>query len=118
MHLYLKEEHKPHEKETKVWEDIDKAFSKPVSPNDEVADYVPTQIIAELFKNNGYDGIAYKSAFGAGSNIVLFDLESANLVSCALYEVKNIEFNFKKASSTYSVTKRKEDESRDTLTTQ
>lgn len=41
------------------------------------SDYVPTQIIAELIKSLGYDGIAYKSSLANGHNIALFDLESA-----------------------------------------
>lgn len=117
LHIYF-EEPEPQEREKVVWEDIDRAFSKPVSPNDEVADYVPTQIIAELFKYNGLEGIVYTSALGTGSNIVLFDLDSANLVSCSLYEVKDIEFNFKQASNTYSVVKRKEGKSGDAIITQ
>jgi RES domain len=47
-----------------VWAAIDDAFSEPVSPTDEVADYAATQVIAELFRSIGYDGVGYKSAFG------------------------------------------------------
>jgi hypothetical protein len=45
-----------------VWSDIDRAFAMPISPSDNIADYVPTQIIAELFKANNFDGVAYRSS--------------------------------------------------------
>ena len=89
-----------------VWADIDSAFSKPVARNDASADYVPTQIIAELFKNNGYDGLAYQSSLGScypGHNVVLFDLDVADLVACAPHEVTQIEFKFKQLGNGYSL---------------
>jgi hypothetical protein len=51
--LYFKEP-SPKKREEAVWSDIDKAFSRPVTPTDDVADYVPTQVLAELFKSNGF----------------------------------------------------------------
>jgi len=41
----------PEEIEQAVWADIDNAFSRPVGPHDEYINYVPTQIIAEVFLN-------------------------------------------------------------------
>ena len=104
--IYLQEPD-PEERERAVWSDIDRAFSKPLTNNDKIADYVPTQIIAELFKCNGYDGIVYKSMLGKGYNIVLFDVESAKLVNCFLFEVEKLSFSFKEAANPYFV-KRKE----------
>lgn len=43
-----------------VWAAIDSAFSQPVTDSDDIADYAATQIIAELFHQEGYDGVAYK----------------------------------------------------------
>lgn len=68
--LYL-EEPNPDEREQAVWSHIDNSFSKPMTNNDRIADYVPTQIIAELFKCNGFDGIVYKSMLEEGYNVVL-----------------------------------------------
>jgi len=82
-------------KEEVVWSHIDRAFSNPVTPNDCVADYIPTQIIAERFKKNGLDGIVYKSNLGKGHNIVLFDLNIADMVRCSLCEIDKIDFSFK-----------------------
>ena len=44
-----------------VWTEIDNAFSRPVSREDEATEYVPTQILAELFRGEGYEALAYRS---------------------------------------------------------
>ena len=93
-------------KEEAVWTNISWAFSMPVTPNDHVADYIPTQIIAELFKNNRVDGIAYKSDLGKGHNIVLFDINIADIVNCFLYGTDKIDFLFKEAASPYFIKKK------------
>ncbi len=90
-------------REESVWGDIDRAFARPVSASDDVADYVPTQTIAELFKVNSYDGIAYRSSLGTGHNVALFDLDAAKLVSCFLFKVENIDFEFRECANPYSV---------------
>ncbi|MCX5674682.1 MAG: RES family NAD+ phosphorylase [Planctomycetota bacterium] len=84
------------QRETAVWYDIDEAFARPVDLSDDGADYVPTQVLAELFKVNGYDGVAYRSSLGKGHNIALFDLNMADLVhrNRMLFEVKCISFDF------------------------
>lgn len=81
-----------HQKELSVWSHINQAFSRPVSTSEQNSEYVPTQIITEVFKSNSFDGIAYKSNFGKGHNIALFDLETAELLKCYLYEIKKMEF--------------------------
>ncbi len=84
------------EKEKAVWISIDNAFSQPVTRSDDMADYVPTQILAEVFRNAGYDAIGYKSQFGEkGINIVLFDTGDADVIACAPYEVTALEVSFK-----------------------
>ncbi len=102
--IYL-EEPASEEKEQAVWADIDRAFSKPITVNDRIADYVPTQIIAELFKNEGFDGISYKSMLGDGYNVALFDIDSATLVNCNLFEVKSLSFDFQQSANPYVVRK-------------
>lgn len=86
----------PAEKEEAVWIDIDNAFSRPVTASDDRADYAPTQILAELFRSHGYDAIGYKSQFGdsedsKGYNFAIFDLDAAEIVSCAPYRVDSIK---------------------------
>ncbi|MBN1974845.1 MAG: RES family NAD+ phosphorylase [Sedimentisphaerales bacterium] len=66
---------------TTIWRWIDKEFSEPIDRNDNTADYIPTQIIAELFKTNGFDGIKYKSLFNNGENLALFDINNAEQVN-------------------------------------
>jgi hypothetical protein len=86
----------PDEIEKIVWAAIDAAFAEPVTDTDDVADYAPTQTLAELFRSEGYDGVAYKSAFGEeGYSVALFDLNSARQLNGALRQVKSIKFEFK-----------------------
>lgn len=73
-----------------VWSWIDRAFSMPVDLSDDKADYVPTQILAELFKANNYDGIIFNSLFAEGKNLILFDVDSVEVSKCVLYQVTNI----------------------------
>lgn len=86
------DEPSPERREESVWYDIDRAFAKPVERNDNLADYAPTQIIAELFKSESFDGIAYRSALGQGHNVALFDIETAELKSRSLSEVESVQF--------------------------
>ncbi len=52
-HLYIGGEPSAAKREESVWAFIDMAFAHPVTPTDNVADYAPTQIIAELCKAHG-----------------------------------------------------------------
>jgi hypothetical protein len=53
---------------------IDKALSVPIHKDDADIEYVPTQYVAEVIKESGYDGIQYRSSLRkGGNNIVLFD---------------------------------------------
>lgn len=85
----------PAEKKTSVWNDIDKAFSRPVTLSDDKADYAPTQVLAELFKQQGYNAITYKSQFGEedGYNIAVFDPDVVVIKSCAPYKVRSIKID-------------------------
>jgi hypothetical protein len=84
----------PEEREKAVWEDINRAFSYPIGPGDDFAAYVSTQIIGELFKINGFDGIIYRSSLGPGQNICLFNLDAAKMVFGTLYYVTGVKYNF------------------------
>ncbi len=106
---YYFQEPTSEKREEAVWLAIDAAFATPVTLNEEVADYVPTQIIAELFKSDGCDGLACRSSLGSGYNIVLFDLGSAELMNCRLFDVQRIHFEFKEASNPYFVLKHYKD---------
>ena len=91
-----------------VWYEIDPAFRQPITLEGDIpSDYAPTQVIAEFFKANGFDGIAYQSAFqdasGKGHNIALFDPDAAELINCGLEKAKRIDFEFEQAANPYVV---------------
>ncbi len=87
-------------KEKAVWVDIDSAFSRPVTLSDGPTDYVPTQVLAELFSDVGYDAVVYKSHFGDdGYNIGLFNVADAEAINCAPYRVAEIEVKFEEAGN-------------------
>jgi len=91
----------PEEDINTIWQWIDLAFSEPVERNDKIsdsnktADYVPTQIIAELFKTNGLDGVKYKSLFNNGKNLALFDVNSAEQVGDGkVLQITTVDIDF------------------------
>jgi hypothetical protein len=85
----------PEETTEIVWRWIDLAYTEPVDRDDSTAGYVPTQIIAELFKANGFDGIKYRSLFNGGDNLALFDLGSAEQVGEGkVVQVTRVELDF------------------------
>jgi hypothetical protein len=102
--FYLEGEPPPEERARSVWSHIARAFREPVTRDDDVADYAPTQVIAEVFRANGFDGVAYRSAFGTEKyNLALFDLDAATPVMCSLFEVKDVELKFEEAANPYYV---------------
>lgn len=93
------------EVEKQVWTDINMAFSEPTDRADGTVDYVPTQILAETLKRQGYDGIGYKSSFGEeGFNVALFDIADADLRKCELSRVRDVSLTLSMADNDYSVT--------------
>jgi hypothetical protein len=102
---YFREPEDPQQRERAVWGEIAYAFSEPVIPSDDKADYAPTQILAETFRRAGCDGIRYKSRLGKGYSFALFDLDSAVLINCGIYETRAVEFEFAQAGNPYFVAK-------------
>lgn len=87
-----------------VWSEIDRAFTKPVTRSDDTGEYVATQILTELFRDAGYDGVAYRSAFGEHSmNLALFDLRSAEVKTGHLFEAMSAKINFRERDNPYFV---------------
>ncbi len=91
------------ERKKSVMSDIDEAFTKPITNNDDEAEYAPTQVLSELFKSNGFDGIVYSSALNKGKNIALFDIDSAKQLNCFLFTVDNISFEFSETANPYYI---------------
>ena len=77
-----------------VWNDISRAFSRPVSRDDEQSAYLPTQILAEAFKAQGLDGLACQSGLERGTNVVLFDVRVAKLTRRFVYTMKKVRYEF------------------------
>ncbi|MBY0418142.1 MAG: RES family NAD+ phosphorylase, partial [Pararheinheimera sp.] len=88
----------PDEIDKAVWSDIDNAFSQPTKASDIKSEYAPTQIISELIRSQGFDGIAYKSSLGEGYNICLFELDVADVIDCSIFEPTSMKFEFKKVN--------------------
>ena len=92
----------PRDKEQFVWRDIERAFSRPVTLTEDRTGYVPTQVLAELFREEGYDAVIYRSTFGKdGYNVALFDLNEAEVLNCSPYEVTDIEVAFKQSGNSW-----------------
>lgn len=96
------------QRESNNWHVINNAFSEPVSRTDDVADYAPTQYLAETFRKAGYDGIVYTSQMGDGKNVALFDVDAAEVASRQLRAVKELSFSFRQVGSPEYVEKYKE----------
>jgi hypothetical protein len=85
--------------ESNSWHVLNEAFSQPVFQSDDVADYAPTQYIAEAFRAAGYDGIKYISQLGGGKNVALFDVHAAEVASRQLRRAKKLSFTFAKVGA-------------------
>lgn len=80
--------------ESNSWYVLNEAFSLPVFQTEDVADYAPTQYVADAFRAAGYGGIMYTSQVGDGKNIALFDVHAAEVASRQLRFAKNLSFTF------------------------
>jgi hypothetical protein len=101
--VYLFAEPSPEKRDNSVWASIDDAFSRPVNPDDSTAGYAATQVLAEVFRADGCDGILYKSLLGDGHNVALFNVAAADLLNCFLYEPKAIKFEFGETANPYFI---------------
>jgi len=78
----------------RLWYEINYSFSQPVSNDDNSSEYIPTQILAELFRSKGFDGLCCKSHLGPGLNYILFETHYADMEKCVLKEVKAVNYDF------------------------
>ena len=99
--LYRREP-SPEKREEAVWSDIDRAFSQPITSTDDVAEYVPTQVLSELFKSKGFDGIGYRSSLEDGYNLALFYINSAEVINRFLCEVDKIKIDYSEIDACFS----------------
>jgi hypothetical protein len=85
----------PAERAKVVWQYIAQAFSRPAKADPGEAEYVPTQILAEHFRQLGYDGIGYKSKLGSGFNVAIFDMDLLDVMDRRLHEVTAVRYESK-----------------------
>lgn len=97
------EEPLPEIREEVVWREIGRAFSKPVSFNPGIAEYVPTQILAEHFRKQGYDGVVYKSKLGPDYNIAVFDLDALEVVKLGLFPIEGVKYDIGSEQDSYLI---------------
>ncbi len=82
-----------HSIENHIWKKINESFAKPTDPNFPVWDYCHTQYLSEVFKQQKYDGLRYKSALNqVGFNVVLFNIEAAEFIKTELHQLKKIKY--------------------------
>lgn len=82
-------------KEAWIWSEISYNFSRPVSNIESKIAYLPTQYLAEQFKNAGYHGVLYKSLLTkTGYNLALFIPKFACLKERALFRTDSISSKF------------------------
>ena len=77
-----------------VWHSLNMAYSEPVTPSDDVGDYAPTQLIAEAFRAEGYDGIVYRSRLGQKLNLAVFKITNAAFKDCKVFRVDDLRYSF------------------------
>jgi len=58
---------------------FDRLMSTPVTPDDAVS-YLITQLLAEVLKARGYDGVQFRSSVSDGHNLCIFDASDAAFV--------------------------------------
>ena len=96
----------PEDFESVVWGDIAYSMSTPYSPEESGLHYVPTQIIAERLRHDGFDGIVYRSLLAVGgTNIVLFDVKDADPINFALYTVQKVAYTIEQSDNTWFTSK-------------
>jgi hypothetical protein len=77
-----------------VWSMINEVFSLPIRNSDTSTEYIPTQILAELFKAEEFGGICFKSSIGEGLNYTLFNVNSAEFVKSRIMKCSAIAYKF------------------------
>ncbi|KAA1258946.1 RES domain protein [Rubripirellula obstinata] len=91
------------EYERAAWSDIAGAFATPVTRGDDPRDYLATQVLTELFRSQGFEGLAFRSSLNqcdadldkVGYNVVLFDYENLLETSSKVVEILQLDLRYK-----------------------
>lgn len=77
----------------KCLKEIAEDIGKPMRRNDSPLEYLPTQIISEYIKSQGYDGVEYASTMTKdGYNLAMFSETLFKCVSTKVYEVAGLSY--------------------------
>lgn len=75
-----------------LWVGIKMYFSVPFKPG-ETTKYIPTQYLAELFKNIGYDGLLYESVQNRGNyNLAIFSDDKVDYLGQYTHSIVDIDY--------------------------
>ncbi|MBS4199308.1 RES family NAD+ phosphorylase [Bacillus sp. FJAT-49732] len=69
-------------------------LTKPIDPSVSDIEYIPTQYLAELIKNLGYDGLKYKSSLGSGVNYVFFYPDMFDIMTTHEFDVTAVGYDY------------------------
>ncbi len=83
---------RPQQRAGYAWNQINRAMREPIENSDNVADYVPTQILAEHLRGHRFDGIRYSSRrHKKGNNIALFNMHDVKQLVRRVYKVESVD---------------------------
>ena len=71
-------------------ERLGEELTRPVLPHAAAIDYIPSQYLCEFIKKSGFDGVVYRSSVSDGINLALFNPETAQGGTVALYHVSRV----------------------------
>jgi hypothetical protein len=70
-------------------------LSKPIHPNKSELEYIPLQYLCEFIKNEGFEGVTYKSSVEKGYNLAAFSDSRFRGISVENAEISNVELTIK-----------------------
>lgn len=76
-------------------ERLGEELTRPVLPKSAAIDYIPSQYLCELIKNNGFDGVIYRSSLGNEINLALFYPSKAAAVQLIPHRVDRVSVDAK-----------------------
>jgi hypothetical protein len=74
-----------------LWQ-LHEDLKRPVTPHDADRQYRPTHYACDLMRDAGFDGVAFKSAMGPGTNVVLFNPEAGKVVQVDYVRVSTVGY--------------------------
>lgn len=79
------------------WLDLSNDYSRPLYKEEQKINYLQTQVIAEYFKDQGFDGLIYQSQFKAkkepnqveelAKNFVIFDPDAVECIKAEVWKI-------------------------------